>query len=152
MTHSSITHGWILLGALLLAGAACDKASDDERRANVAAAEANEKIAAATREADEKIAAANAGFAQLREEYRHDTTIKLVDVDRDVEALSSRTESATGQQRADLDARLSRVRALRAAFAADYGSLDGATGAAWDETKARLDKELRDLRALIDAD
>ena len=36
-------------------------------------------------------------------------------------------------------------------FIADYKLLDGATGATWDGTKARLDREWADLSALVDA-
>lgn len=152
MILSPKSNRWILLGLLLGAASAtaCDRASDEERKANAAADEANEKIARATKEADEKIAAANGSFLKMREDFRHATTTKLVDLDRDVEALAARAKQASGQDKADLDARLSQCRALRAAFAADYELLEVATGAAWDNNKARLDKELLDLRAVVD--
>jgi hypothetical protein len=142
----------LILGVVLSVGfvAGCDKASDDQNKVNAAEAEANEKIAQATKEAGQKVSAAHASFMKLREDYRHMTAENLVDLDRDVDGLASKAQQATGQARADLDARLQRIHASRDAFARDYASLDGTVGAAWDSTKARLDKEWQDLKALVD--
>ena len=152
MTLSSITHRCMILGAVVLLGstAACDKAADDEKKANVAQAEADEKIALATKEADQKIAAARAGFMKLREDYRHTTTQNLVELDRDVDGLAAKAKQASGKARTDLDAHLAQIQAGRGAFVRDYEALDATSGAIWDASKARLDKEWLDLKALVD--
>jgi hypothetical protein len=152
MTLLSMTNRSLILGLVLSAGlaAGCDKASDDQNKINAAEAEASQKIAEATREADQKISAAHASFLKLREDYRHTTTQNLAALDRDVDGLASKAQQASGQARADLDARLTRIHAGRDAFARDYQSLDSAAGAAWDDTRVRLDKEWQDLKALVD--
>jgi hypothetical protein len=130
----------MILGAVLSLGVgACDKAADDEHKANVAQTEA-----------DQKIAAAHASFLKLREDYRHTTTGNLVDLDRDVESLAAKAKQASGQPRADLDARLLQIQQSRSAFMRDYASLDTAAGATWDDTRLRLDKEWVALKALVD--
>ncbi len=147
-----MTNHSLILGVILSVGlaAGCDKAADDQHKADVAEIEANEKIAVITREADQKVAAANASFMKLREDYRHTTTQNLVDLDRDVDGLVAKAQQASGQAKADLDARIQRIHADRRAFGKDYQSLDAATGAAWDDAKARLDKEWQSLKALVD--
>jgi len=152
MTLSPIKNLCRILGAILCVGsvAACDQAADDEKKVNVANAEANDKIAQANKDADQKIAAAQASFMKLREDYRHATTTNLVDLDRDVDNLAAKSKQASGQPRADMDARLQQIRASRTMFMKDYDSLEGATGATWDSTRVRLDKEWLDLKALVD--
>lgn len=138
----------VILGVGSAAG--CDKASDQEKKANVAQLEADEKIALATAEARDKIAEAQADFVKLREDYRHATTTNLVDLDRDVDAIEARAKLAVGKEKADLDARLAQIGAGRKAFVTEYESLDAASGARWDETKARLDKQWSNLKTLVD--
>ncbi len=152
MTQRSMTTRSLILGLVLSGGlaAGCDKAADDQNKINAAAAEANTKIAEANTQADQKISAANASFSKLREDYRHATTQNLVALDRDVDSLAAKAQLASGQARADLDARLQRIHAGRDAFFRDYASLDAAVGAQWDESKARLDKEWQDLKTLVD--
>jgi hypothetical protein len=136
----SITNGCLILGAVLSLGAvACDKAVDDEKKASVAQTEA-----------DQKVADAHASFMKLREDYRHATTVNLVDLDRDVDSLAAKAKQSSGKTRADLDARLLEIQASRSAFMKDYASLDSVAGASWDDTKVRLDKEWTDLKALVD--
>jgi primosomal protein N' len=56
---------------------ACNKASDDQQKANAAQSEANNKIENAQSEANQKIGEAQASFAKRREDYRHQTTLNL---------------------------------------------------------------------------
>jgi hypothetical protein len=136
----SITNGCLILGAALsLGAAACDKAVDDEKKANVAQTEA-----------DQKVADAHASFMKLREDYRHTTTVNLVDLDRDVDSLASKAKQSSGKTKADMDARLVEIQVSRSAFMKDYASLDNVAGASWDDAKVRLDKEWTSLKALVD--
>lgn len=140
---------------------ACDNASLDEKKANGAQAEANDKSAAAMKEAtdkvnsaqaeaDEKIAAARADFMKLRENYRHETTNNLADLDHKVADLASKANQSSGKARANIEASLRLIHASRDVFDRDYQSLDAAAASTWDSAKARLDKEWSDLKALVD--
>jgi hypothetical protein len=147
MSRSIILTSAVL--ALLLT-AACDKASDDQRKATAAQSEANDKIVAAQAEADKQIAAAQASFMTRREDYRHKTTLNLVDLDRKVDVLSAKSKTSTGKTQTDLDESLKQIRQGRADFTTDYLSLESATAVTWDATQSRLDKEWATLSALVD--
>jgi hypothetical protein len=158
MTHHSILATAVLAGFLAVG---CDKAIDDQTKANNAQTEANDKIAAATKEADQKIVAAqseadkkaadaNANFMKLREDYRHLTANNLVDLDYKVGVLEANSRSAANKAKVDLDANLNRIHTKRSEFSADYGAIEAASAMTWDDTKARLDKEWSELKALVD--
>jgi hypothetical protein len=148
-----------VLSAVLAVG--CDKAIDDQTKANAAQAEANGKIGAANKEADQKgqaaqseadkkIADANANFMKLREDYRHKTTTNLVDLDHKVDLLEAKSRAATSATKPDLDANLKQIHTKRTAFDADYKTIESASATTWDDTKTRLDKELTELTTLVD--
>jgi hypothetical protein len=156
MIRSSITAAF----ALSILVAACNKASDDQKTVEKAQAtasdkvtgalvEANEKIASAQAEANERIAAAQADFAKMREDYRHQTADDLTAIDEKVADLSAKETKLTGQAKASTDARLRQIQVDREAFAADFRSLEAASAATWDATKARLDKEMAALKSLV---
>jgi hypothetical protein len=148
-----------VLSLLLMAG--CDQASADQRNAANAQAEANAKIVAANTEANQKanaaqseadtrIAAAQASFMKLREDYRHNTTTNLVDLDQRVSNLDSRARLAAGTAKVDLDAKLRDIHARRDAFTVDYKALDAAAAATWDAVRTNLDREYTALKKLVD--
>lgn len=154
---------WMLsVGAVaLFAAGGCDRAADEQRRAVDAQNEANEEIAEARQEAERKarnaqaeanetIADANAKFQKIREEYRHTTTDKLVELDKDIQEIEAKAMKATGKTKADLEAKLSEIRTRREAFVNDYKSVETASAATWDATKARLDKEWNELKSMVD--
>jgi len=140
---------------------ACDNASDDANKARSAQATANDKSGAAVREsddkvkvaqgeADQKIAAAHADFMTMREDFRHETTRSLVDVDQKVDVLTAKAGQSTGKEKTERDAGLKQIHASRDAFQKLYQSLDSASESTWDDAKLRVDKELTDLQALVD--
>lgn len=152
-----------ILGCVLvssLAAMACNNAADDQAKAEKAQAtatdkitsatvEANAKVASAQAEADRKIAEAQASFSKLREDYRHSFTTDLADLDQKIADLSAKATVKTGQVKSDLDAQLAEVRARRSAIGADFDALGNATAVTWDDAKARLDKEMSDLKTLV---
>ncbi len=162
MTHSSILAATLATTALSVAFAVgCDKAIDDRNNANHSQALADEKIDAANKEADQKIVAAQAEadkkigeayahFMKLREDYRHQTTNNLVELDREVDVLEANSKTATSKAKADLEAHLDRIHTKRTEFASDYKAIEAASAVTWDDTKARLDKEWTELKALVD--
>jgi hypothetical protein len=145
----------------LAVSVSCDNAASDEKKAAGAQAQADDKSAAAMKEAtdkvnraqaeaDEKIAAARADFMKLREDYRHETTSNLVDLDHKVANLTTKANQSSGKLRADMEANLKLIHASRDVFDRDYQSLDATAASTWDSAKARLDKEWSDLKALVD--
>lgn len=147
--------------SLLALASGCNKAADEQEKAVAAQTKANEKIVAANQEADQKsvkaqadadkvIAEAQANFLKMREDYRHDTTSKLVDLDHKVADLEAKAKTSTGKKKADLDVQLTQIRAQRDAFSNDWKSIETASASTWDSTKSRLDKEWNDLKSMVD--
>ena len=161
MTRSSNTTR-SLLAALLLLGAGCDdKASDMQEEADAAQNAANAEISdvkvdarqevrAIQANADKDIATAEADFSAMREEYRHATTLKMVDLEKSIADLEARASKATGTARSTLETHITGIHTAHKVFMDDYATLDQASGATWDTTKARLDREWDDLKALVD--
>jgi hypothetical protein len=160
MTRASIFASTGLAITLILA-TACDKASDEQQKANAAQAEADKKIAEARKEAadksnsaqataDKKIAAAEGDFGKRREDYRHKLQADLIDLDKKIDLLEAKAKTATGKTKADLETSLTQIRARRTAFAADLKTIDTATAVQWDDTKARVDKGWTELKTLVD--
>src|ERR1043165_995938 len=110
----------MVASALLVAVVGCNKAADEKQKADQAQIEAADKIAEANREADKKIneaqadadkktAEAQANFLKIREDYRHEVTAKLVDLDHKIADLEAKSRTATGKDKAELDARLKQI-------------------------------------------
>lgn len=149
-----------VVSAILVAG--CDnQAERQQEKANQAQAEANQKIVEARVEAeqkaaraqataDQKIADAQAKFSKLVEDYRHEANKNLVDLDRKIADLDVKATKATGKAKADLDAKLKRIRADRDAYAADVKAIEVGEATTWDARKARVDARWNDLKALVD--
>jgi vacuolar-type H+-ATPase subunit E/Vma4 len=144
----------------LMSTPACDKASADQQQADKAQETANDKINAARRdadqkvnqaqaEADKKIADAQANFTKLSEDYRHSMATSLTDLDHKIADLEAKEKTVTGKAKADLDASLKQIHASRDALATDFQALQSTAAANWDAAKARVDKELSDLQALV---
>jgi hypothetical protein len=140
---------------------ACNNASDEQKKMNAARTEADDKIGTAVKEADQKVrnaqqeedkkvAEAQASFMKIREDYRHMTTVNLVELDHSVNDLEAKAKQSNGKVRTDLDASLKQIHADRGAFQTDYMSLEAATASTWDEAKTRLDKEWTHLKTLVD--
>ena len=157
MNHSSSAAPFIF-AALFALG--CDSASDEQNRANRAQVEANktivatasvadEKIKNAQAEADKKIAQAQANFQTMREDYRHNTTLALVDIDKTIETLEKKWKTQSGKAKAEMGERVTRIHADREAFTTSYRGLETESASTWDQTKMRLDKALTDLKDLV---
>ena len=139
----------------------CDRPAErDQEKANQAQVEADKKIAEARKEsttkitsaqveADKTIAEAQASFAKTREDYRHSTENDLTDLNRKIDVMEADAMKATGKAKADAEVALRDIRVRRDAYKADRASLDTATAATWDNTKARLDKEWEALKTSV---
>ena len=151
----------VCMAISLALAAGCNKAADEQRKAdearseadtkvNEANREATDKINAAQAEADKKVADAQANFLKLREEYRHDVTEDLVKVDKSIADLDAKTLTAKGKTKAELDAALPNIRSLRETVTTEYRSLELASALTWDDAKARVNKAVDDLKKAID--
>ena len=146
---------------MLTLGAGCDKAADDQAKANSAQAEANKTAAQANQEsttkttsaqveADKKIASAQQDFAKKREDYRHSLTTDLVDIDKKIDIATAKDKTLTGKKKSDMDANLATVRSQRAAFDQDVSAIDSATALQFDGLKDKTDKDLSNLKSVVD--
>ena len=160
MTRASIFASTAMALTLTLV-AGCDKGADEQQKANAAQAEADKKIAEANKEAltkttsaqveaDKKIAAAEGDFGKRREDYRHKIQSDLTDLDKKIEILEAKSKAATGKAKSDLELSLAQIRTRRVAFTADLAGVETATSVQWDNTKARVDKDWTDLKAMVD--
>jgi hypothetical protein len=138
----------------------CNKAADEQQKAdqartdadkkvNDANTEATDKINAARAEADKKVADAQASFLKLREDYRHKVTEDLVSMDKDIANVEAKSKTAKGKAKADIDAALPNIHTLRESVTTEYRSLDLSSAITWDNSKARVDKAVDDLKKAV---
>ena len=158
--NRSITISACLALSLALA-AGCNKAADEQRKADEARAdadhkvveanrEANDKVNAARAEEDKKVAEAQADFLKIREDYRHKVTENLTSIDKEIAGLEAKSKTATGKAKATLDSNLPNVRTLRENVSNEYRSLELASAITWDDAKGRVEKAVDELKKAID--
>lgn len=134
--------------------AAAQKVATAQAEANdkivAAVAEADQKSRVAQNEVDAKVVAAKEAFLKVREEYRHDLETKLIELNRSVAELELKAGKAVGQTHVEMHARLKKIRAQRDIVAKSCKALETESATTWDETKARVDREWAELKALLD--
>jgi chromosome segregation ATPase len=151
----------VCMALSLSLAAGCNKAQDEQRKADEARAEADNKVVEANREAtdkinaaqaeaDKKVADAQANFMKLREDYRHDVSEDLTKVDKSIADLEAKAKTEKGKAKADLDAALPGIRSLRESVMTEYRSLELASAITWDDAKARVDRSVDELKKAID--
>ena len=157
--NRSIVSASVALSIALALG--CNKAADEQRKADEARAEADEKVVDANRdaterinaaqaEADKKVADAQANFIKMREDFRHDVSQKLVEIDKDIAGLEAKAKTATGKAKAEIDSKVPNIRSLREQVSSEYRSLELASALTWDDAKARVNKAVDDVKKAID--
>lgn len=140
---------------------ACNKAADEQKKADEAHAkaegkvdeakrEADEKINAARAEEDQKVARAQADFLKMREDFRHEITGDLTSLDRRIADLEAKQKTATGKTKVELDTGLPNVRSLRENVNTEYRSLEYASALSWDASKTRVQKAYDELKQAVD--
>jgi hypothetical protein len=158
--NRSITFSACMALSLALA-AGCNKAADEQKKADEARAEADNKVMEANRDAtdkvnaaraeeDKKVAEAQADFLKIREDYRHKVTENLTSVDKEIAELEAKAKTATGKTKATLDSNLPNVRTLRENVSNEYRSLELASAITWDDAKGRVDKAVDELKKAVD--
>jgi hypothetical protein len=148
--------------AAVLTVSACEKSRTDvqqkaehaqaegQKDMREATSEAQTKITSAEMEANRKMTDAEHGFVASREDYRHTVQSNLDDLDKRLADLDIKARHATGKEKAKLDQMLPGLHAQRAAFGRDFATIENDTAATWDASKARLDKEWKDLKNAVD--
>lgn len=141
--------------------AGCNKAADEQRKADEARADADKKVSDANREAtdkinaaqsdaDKKVADAQANFVKMREDYRHRVNDDLASVDKSIADLEAKAKTAKGKDKANIDAALPNIHSMRESVTSEYRSLELASALTWDDTKNRVDKSIDDLKKAVD--
>ena len=151
--------GTFALAAALTSVAACEKPGVTEQQKEQKAAQDNaeqqqqiaREAASSQAEMNQRVAGAQSDFERTREDYRHSRQTDLDEIDAKISKLEAKFAMATGKAKTDLDAKLPKIRAQRAAFGADFRALQGTTAPAWDDAKARLDKEWDSLKSAVDS-
>jgi vacuolar-type H+-ATPase subunit H len=139
----------------------CEKAADEQHKADQARTDADQKVDQANREAsdkvnaaradaDKEVAEAQANFQKLREDYRHKVTESLVTTDKSIADLEAKAKTAKAKEKTTIDAALPNVRSLRESVMTEYRSLDLSSAVTWDDSKGRVDKAIDDLKKAID--
>jgi hypothetical protein len=139
----------------------CEKAADQQHKADQARAEADTKVGDANREAsdkinaaradeDKRVAEAQASFLKLREDYRHKVTEDLVSIDKDIADLEAKAKTAKPKPKAEIEAALPNIRSLRENVSSEYRSLEFSSAVSWDGAKGRVDKAFDDLKKAVD--
>jgi hypothetical protein len=140
-----------------MAPAACDKPGVMEQQTEQKAAQKNadqqeraaRESASAQAYMSQKVASAQADFEHADEDYRHSRQTDLDDIDAKIAKLEAKDTTATGKAGTDLDARQPSIRAQRAALGSDFRALQPTSSTAWDDAKARVDKEWEAPKAAV---
>lgn len=114
-----------------------------------AQAEAKRKVDTAQSETTQKVQKANADFQMTVSVYRVGKQKDLADIDKSIADLNAAATTATGKKKADLDGALPAIRAQREALAKMWKTLDDATPASFDATRANIDKSYDDLKTSL---
>jgi Tfp pilus assembly protein PilP len=149
-----------MVGLALLSSVACDRASEQQKKAdeaqreasqemNEVRAEASQEMNKLQAEANREVAEAQAKFSKIREEYRHEVEKNLINLDEEIAKLSTRIEVKKDGVKAGTRERLEMIREKRTEFQKDLASLETASARDWDSAKNALDKEWENLKALV---
>lgn len=152
---------------LALVSSGCETAADQQEQANEAraAAEAEKReaqraldeekaraqaaLARAENEVDAKVADAQADFAKIREDFRHDVQEDLVTLQQELTQLEIKGRTAQGRQKAKIESALPKIREARRDFDEALRRLESATAATWDDNKTIVQKEFNELQDLV---
>jgi hypothetical protein len=146
-----------LLGVLAASSVACNKA-EEQAKVEEAKREAAEKAAAAQREADETKAKAALEVAETerkaeeaRREARASAQKDIADLDRKALSLKEDMNKAKANVKLNAAAASAEFDKRRGLVEADLQKLNTATGAAWDSTKADLDRHIAAAKEGLDS-
>jgi hypothetical protein len=149
-----------LFAASVLVVCGCDRAAEQQEKADDAMEEARaktEKVQADAgrdtrkiqEEADGKMAEAQAAFLKIREDHRHKVEKNLLSLDEDITKLSARAQTEGTKSKLVTESQLSEIRMKRGQFESSFSSLGRATAREWDASRELVDQEWDDLKKLM---
>jgi len=97
-----------------------------------------------------RIKIVQASIVRMREDYRHSTSLAVGELENRLSDLELKVASSSGNARNDLESKVRRLKASRAAFLADFRALERIPAQTWAEARAKLDREWKDLTALAE--
>jgi hypothetical protein len=152
MSHSLSIAAAALVGLGALAGcnksdqqAAAEAEREARQKAEKAQLEANEKISEARREAEK---AAN-DAARARSEARAELQKDVDAIDRKISYLKERVVTVAAKKNADVAQQEAESR--RSTLRDDFRKLETETGAAWDQAKANVERDIDSLKKAVDS-
>lgn len=154
---TTFKQAFTLTTVALLFSLGCESAADQQRRADEAQADANEKAARAQVEAartardaqakaDRTFADAQEDFSKMREDFRHDIEVKLVEVDKEIAELRTQATTEQGKAKEKLNANLPIIDERRARLTEAFQHLEQANASTWDNAKGEVEKRWDELK------
>ncbi|HEU4407979.1 MAG TPA: hypothetical protein VFS43_22145 [Polyangiaceae bacterium] len=121
-----------------------------EAQKEVAEAERHARETAAEARNAPAVGGANAVLAPNRGDYLRRHRDELITLDQKVDALEARAATATGKAKAELNAKVKRLREQRAALGRQLDTVGTVADATWSSFAANLDKSFDDFEAAVD--
>jgi hypothetical protein len=154
MKHSIPIVSVALVASALALG--CNSPDKAQQRADEARQQAEDKAAAAQRdvadaqaEAVQRQAEANQTLATARNDYHAQVATLMVEIDKRSADLQAANLTATPADRQKNLDRLAALASYRRTLAADLRDVDLVTSADWDVTRARVDKDISDVKSAL---
>jgi len=131
-----------------------DKAIKAQNEANEktaeANAEANRDMAKGQAKANEEIRQANQDIVKQRNDYQVKTQKEITDIDNKIDDLKVKAQKSENKAKAEFSDAMRTVDSKRAALDSDLRSIDRQAGPSFDSYKAKVDKEIDELKKSID--
>jgi len=100
--------------------------------------------------ADAAKPAATSTLAETKDEYVKKAKVELDELSLKIDALEEKAKGAGTEARAGMNKQLKELKWRRKTVKRDFAKLKRATGKAWTDLKAGLDKGLADLKKELD--
>jgi regulator of protease activity HflC (stomatin/prohibitin superfamily) len=124
-----------------------NEADDKAAQAN---AEARQDMAKGQARANEEIRSANQDIVKQRNDYHVSTQKELNEIDNKIDDLKVKAQKATTKPKGDFTEAMRTVDTKRAALDTDLRNIDTQPPTAFDSYRAKVDKEIDDLKKSID--
>jgi membrane-bound lytic murein transglycosylase len=115
-----------------------------------ATAEANRDIAKEQAKANEEIREANQDIVKKRNDYQVRTQKEINEIDNKIDDLKVKAQKSDNKAKAEFSDAMRQVDTKRAALDSDLRNIDKQAGPTFDSYKAKVDKEIDDLKKSID--
>jgi hypothetical protein len=124
--------------------------NEADEKAAQANAEARHDIAKGQAKANEEIRAANQDIVKARNDFQVTTQKEVNEIDNKIDDLKVKAQKSTAKAKTDFNDAMKVVDTKRAALDTDLRSIDTQAGQTFDSYRAKVDKEIDDLKKSID--